>query len=99
MNKPEQANKRLFNKLFAEMSSIRKINQPIEKVNNFKFTKSIKYLYYSKKSQLWFGFGETNKKYVYFFGIHNKPISQLNTVDNSIIIDFDKPNRPPSMIP
>ena len=90
MKKQDQANKRLFNKLFAEMSSVRRVKKPIETVNNIKLTKSIRYLYFSKKSHMWFGSSETKNTYIYFFGFHTKHINQLNSVDNSIMIDFDK---------
>ena len=90
MKKQDKANKRLFNKLFAEMSSVRRIKKPIDKVNNIKLTKSIRYLYYSKKSQMWFGPSETENSYIYFFGFHTKHINQLNSINNSIMIDFDK---------
>ena len=90
MKMRNQANKRLFNKLFTEMSSVRRVKQPIEKVNNIELTKSIRYLYYSEKSHRWFGLGETENAFIYFFGTHTGHITQLNSVDNSIMIDFDK---------
>ena len=92
MSKQEKVNKRLFNKLFAEMSSIRRLKKPITKFNTIKLTKDITYLYYSKKTNMWFGFSETTTKFLYFFGIHKSHISNLNSLENSIMIDFDKKN-------
>lgn len=93
MSKQKQLNKRLFNKLFAEMSGVRKLKQPISIANNIKLKSSLRYLYYSKKTKMWFGFGETDYKYIYFFGIHEKHITLLNTLENSIMVDFDKKNN------
>ena len=93
MTKPKEANKKLFNKLFTEMPSVRKINKPIDEANNIKFKKSIRYLYYSKNTRLWFGFNETVNKFIYFFGIYDTHITKLNTLENSIMIDFDKKNN------
>ena len=63
----EQTNRRLFNKLFTEMHTVKKLKNPISKVNNIKLDKELQYLYCSKKDKIWFAFSETNRKYIYFY--------------------------------
>lgn len=90
MNKQEDINKKLFNRLFLKMSSIRRLKKPISNVNNIKLEKSVKYLYYSDEMNMWFGYGETINKYIYFFGTIEESNNTLDNVKNSLIVDFDK---------
>ena len=64
MSMQKQTNQRLFNKLFTEMRTVKKLKNPISEVNNIKLDKELQYVYYSKKDNIWFGFSETKRKYI-----------------------------------
>lgn len=93
MNKQDELNKKLFNRLFLKMPTVRRLKIPINQVRMLKLDKSIKHIYYSKESNMWFAHSENKTKYFYFIGLHYGHINKLNTVSNSLVIDFDKNNN------
>ena len=90
MNKQDELNKKLFNRLFLKMSTVRRIKQPIKIVKNIKLDKSIRYVYYSKETKMWFAHSENKTKFIYFFGFYEGHITNLNDIENFFMLDFDK---------
>ena len=85
--KVKQYQLRLFNKLFSTLPSVKKLNIINNELN---LKEAINHIYYSHNKNFWFSNGETDEKYVFIFGLKDKPIHQITPSDASLIIDFDK---------
>ena len=78
---------RLFNKLFATIPGIRKFSKITNKLN---LDKPITQFYSLGKIKFWFANGEKGNKFIFIFGIKNKPLKDITQNDATLIIDFDK---------
>ena len=85
--KVNQYQTRLFNKLFATLPSIRKLKNP---TNEFNLDEPITHIYSFSNKKFWFTKGENKAKFVYFFGLKEKPLKDITLNDATLIIDFDK---------
>lgn len=86
-NRINRYQQRLFYKLFATFSSVRKAN---EFCDGLDIDVDIDSFYYVKNKDLWFTRGQQKDKYLYFFGLKDKLIKDISGEDTRIIIDFDK---------
>ena len=86
-NKIKQYQLRLFNRLFSTLPNVKKLNND---TNDLNLDEAITHIYYFHNKKFWFTEGEKNNKYIFIFGLKNKPIHTITTQDKSLVIDFDK---------
>ena len=84
INKYQQ---RLFNKLFATVPSVKKLK---EYEDSLGLDIELNYFYYFNNKDFWFTRGENKEKYIFLFGVKDKPVKNISMNDASLIIDFDK---------
>ncbi len=58
--------------------------------NYLKLHESTIQIHYSEDKKLWFANGERGNRYVFIFGVMDKPVSEITPEDAGIIIDFDQ---------
>ena len=90
INNPTELNKKLFNKLFFKCPSVRKLPEDIIEHNGVTFKKTINHIFFSSDEKIWFANTETEDKFIYFFGRYEGHITNLNNLNESLMIDFDK---------
>ena len=82
-----QYQQRLFYKLFATLPSVRKADGFS---NDLNFDCVIDSFYYFKNKDFWFTRGKQKDKFLYLFGLKNKPVKDISGKDACLILDFDK---------
>ena len=82
-----QYQQRLFYKLFATLPSVRKADGFS---NDLDFDCVIDSFYYFKNKDFWFTRGKQKDKFLYLFGLKNKPVKDISGKDACLILDFDK---------
>ena len=82
-----QYQQRLFYKLFATLPSVRKADGFS---NDLNFDCVIDSFYYFKNKDFWFTRDKQKDKFLYLFGLKNKPVKDISGKDACLILDFDK---------
>ena len=83
----KQYQNRLFYKLFATLPGVKKANE-FNKESNFDF--EVNNFYFFKNKDFWFTRSEKEDKYLFLFGVRDKPLKNISGNDVCLIIDFDK---------
>ena len=86
-NQITQYQNRLFYKLFATLPSIKKVKD-FNMGSNFDF--EVNSFYHIRNKDFWFAKSENEDKYLFLFGILDKPLINICGNDTCLIIDFDK---------
>ena len=82
-----QYQQRLFYKLFTTLPSVRKADGFS---NDLDFDCVIDSFYYFKNKDFWFTRGKQKDKFIYLFGLKNKPVKDISGKDACLVLDFDK---------